>query len=160
MVITVDDALNLSVVITRGDRGWLGSMTTQGDAWGSNVVDYEFADMRWDKSLVQTEILVTAWAAGHGFDRHTTELTSSEARCVPDRRPVYPAAALAAGPELLPRVHWPPSLSHARSNSRAQQATYRLCIFSQMSIGITLQDLGDVTGRRANSPYPVFCDGV
>jgi hypothetical protein len=82
MAISVDDALNLSVMITRGDRGWLVSMATQGDARGSNVVDYEFADMRWDKSLVETEILVTAWLAGRGFDIrtpwHTTELTGNE----------------------------------------------------------------------------------
>ena len=82
MAISVDDALNLSVMITRGDRGWLVSMATQGDARGSDVVDYEFADIRWDKSLVETEILVTAWLAGRGFDIrtpwHTTELTGSE----------------------------------------------------------------------------------
>jgi hypothetical protein len=82
MAISVDDALNLSVMIMHGDRGWLVSMTTQGDARGSNVVDYEFADMRWDKSLVETEILVTAWLAGRGFmiqtPWHTTELTGSE----------------------------------------------------------------------------------
>ena len=82
MAISVDDALNLSVMIMRGDRGWLVSMATQGDARGSNVVDYEFADMRWDKSLVETEILMTAWLAGRGFvirtPWHTTELTGSE----------------------------------------------------------------------------------
>ena len=55
MAVSVDDALNLSVMITRGDRGWLVSMATQGDARGSNVDDYEFADMRWDKSLAETE---------------------------------------------------------------------------------------------------------
>ena len=38
--------------------------------------------MRWDKSLAETEILVTAWLAGRGFDIRTpwrtTELTGSE----------------------------------------------------------------------------------
>jgi len=84
MAISVDDALNLSVLVMRGNTGWMVSLGTRlGDSSeDSNVTDYEFADMRWNKSLVETETLVTAWLAGRGFDIrtpwHTTELTGSE----------------------------------------------------------------------------------
>lgn len=84
MAICVDDAANLSVLIMRGDKGWLVSLATRPDGTSeeSNVADYEFADMRWDRSLVETEVLVTAWLAGRGFvirtAWHTTELTGSE----------------------------------------------------------------------------------
>jgi hypothetical protein len=81
---SVDDVANLSVMIMRGDPGWLVNLATRPDGASeqSNVTDYEFADMRWDKSLVETEVLVTAWLAGRGFmirtPWHTKELTGSE----------------------------------------------------------------------------------
>jgi hypothetical protein len=69
MGLSVDDVANLSVMIMRGDPGWLVSLATRPDeaSQESNVTDYEFADTRWDKSLVETEVLVTAWLAGRGF---------------------------------------------------------------------------------------------
>jgi hypothetical protein len=81
---SVDDVTNVSVTIMRGNSDWLVILATrpEGEGKKSNVTDYEFADMHWDKSLVETEVLVTAWLGGRGFavrkPWHTTELTGSE----------------------------------------------------------------------------------
>jgi hypothetical protein len=65
----IDDVDNLNVIIMRGDPDdWLvGLGTSAGDGEEFNVGSQELKDMPTNKSLIETEILLTAWLAGRGF---------------------------------------------------------------------------------------------
>ncbi len=64
----IDDVDNLNVMIMRGPDDWLVGLGTSGDDGQEvNVGSQELKDMPTNKSLVETEILLTAWLAGRGF---------------------------------------------------------------------------------------------
>jgi hypothetical protein len=66
--VSIDQVNNVSANIMRGNSDWMVSLATRLDGTElCNVKDYEFANTRWDKSLMETEVLVTAWLAGRGF---------------------------------------------------------------------------------------------
>lgn len=65
----IDDAISVSAMILRGNPDWLISMGARfADAPGEyNIAAPELDDIPTDKSLVETEIMLTAWLAGRGF---------------------------------------------------------------------------------------------
>ena len=65
----LNDANSVSVMIMRGNPGWLISLATrfEGDTQETDIANPELADMPTDKSLVETETTLTAWLAGRGF---------------------------------------------------------------------------------------------
>ena len=64
----IDDVNHLSVIIMRGPDDWLIALGTSGnDGEEVNVGSHELRDMPTNKSLMETEILMTAWLAGRGF---------------------------------------------------------------------------------------------
>jgi hypothetical protein len=65
----IDDAESVSVTIRRGDPDWLIGVgaSFEGDTEESAVGNPELAGMPKDKSLVETEIMLTAWLVGRGF---------------------------------------------------------------------------------------------
>lgn len=64
----IDDVNNLNVIIMRGHDDWLVGLGTSGDDGEEvNVGSQELKDMPTNKSLVEMEIMVTAWLVGRGF---------------------------------------------------------------------------------------------
>jgi hypothetical protein len=53
----------------RGQPDWLISLATgfEGDTEETDIANPELTGMSTDKSLVETEIMLTAWFAGRGF---------------------------------------------------------------------------------------------
>jgi len=81
----IDDVNHLNVIIMRGPKDWLVGLGTNGDDGEEiNVGSHELKDMPMDKSLMETEILMTAWLAGRGFVHaspwHTYADNGSETR--------------------------------------------------------------------------------
>lgn len=65
----INDVDTLSATIMRGNPGWMIGLGAQfeGDAEESEIGQPELFGMPTDKSLVETEIMLTAWLAGRGF---------------------------------------------------------------------------------------------
>ena len=64
----IDDVNHLSVIIMRSPDDWLVELGASGnDGEEVNVGSHELGDMPTNKSLMETEILMTAWLAGRGF---------------------------------------------------------------------------------------------
>jgi hypothetical protein len=65
----IDDANIVSAAITQGSPGWLIGLAAQfdGDPEQHAVSAPELHDMPASKSLVETEIMLTAWLTGRGF---------------------------------------------------------------------------------------------
>jgi hypothetical protein len=65
----IDDVNSLSATIMQGNPGWLIGLGTQleGDMEESEIGTPELIGMPTDKSLVETEIMLTAWLASRGF---------------------------------------------------------------------------------------------
>ena len=61
----IDDANSLSATIMRGNPGWLIGLGTQFEGDMDGIP--ELTGMPTDKSLVETEIMLTAWLASRGF---------------------------------------------------------------------------------------------
>jgi hypothetical protein len=76
---SIDDVTRLSVFIIRGpDHGWLVGLVTL-DSGEPAAVDFnELRDMPTKKSLMETEILLTAWLAGRGFVHISPWRTNAE----------------------------------------------------------------------------------